>query len=97
MNSFKKITETELQKVVMQLNSSTCVFIPTAFFKEVFDTLCPSVLDIVNRSLGIGTFPDTLKTAVVRPLLKKQNLLPSVLSNYRPISNLPSLSKIMEK
>ncbi len=30
------------------------------------------------------------------PLLKKNNLDPSVINNYRPISNLPFLSKILE-
>ena len=55
------------------------------------------LLNIVNSSLQSGIFPDSLKTAVVRPLLKKHNLDPSVLSNYRPISNLPFLGKVIEK
>ncbi len=41
--------------------------------------------------------PDCLKHAVVYPLLKKQNLDSSVLTNFRPISNLPFISKILEK
>ena len=38
-----------------------------------------------------------LKTAVIKPLLKKNNLDASVMNNYRPISNLPFLGKIIEK
>ena len=44
-----------------------------------------------------GVFPDTLKAAIVRPLLKKHNLDPTILGNYRPISNLPFLGKVIEK
>lgn len=35
--------------------------------------------------------------AVVTPLLKKTNLDTDILCNYRPISNLPFLSKILER
>ena len=35
--------------------------------------------------------------AIVQPLIKKKNLDPSVLSNFRPISKLPILSKVLEK
>ena len=38
-----------------------------------------------------------LKTAIVKPLLKKPSLDKNLLKNYRPISNLPFLSKILEK
>ena len=38
-----------------------------------------------------------LKTAIVKPLLKKSSLDKHLLKNHRPISNLPFLSKILEK
>lgn len=41
--------------------------------------------------------PDCLKHASVTPFLKKPNLDVSVLSNFRPISNLPFISKVLEK
>ncbi len=40
---------------------------------------------------------NSLKTAVVKPLLKKRNLDNTTLNNYRPISNLPFICKIIEK
>ena len=55
------------------------------------------MLNIINRSLQTGVFPTSLKTAIVKPLLKRNTSDPSVLSNYRPVSNLPFLSKILEK
>lgn len=38
-----------------------------------------------------------LKTAIIKPLLKKKNLDASILNNYRPISNLPFIGKVIEK
>ncbi len=55
------------------------------------------LLEVVNASLLSGTFPNSLKTAVVKPLRKKRNLDNTMLSNYRPISNLPFIGKIIEK
>ncbi len=52
---------------------------------------------MVNTSRLSGTFPNSLKTVVVKPLLKKSKLDSTILSNYRPISNLPFIGKIIEK
>ena len=54
-------------------------------------------MNIINTSLTTGIVPHDLKTAVVKPLLKKPSLDKNLLRNYRPISNLPFLSKILEK
>ena len=52
---------------------------------------------IVNQSLMEGVFPEDLKLASIRPGLKKPTLDVDELKNYRPISNLTYLSKILEK
>ena len=44
-----------------------------------------------------GIFPTQFKSAVVKPLIKKPTLDCEVLKNFRPISNLPFLSKLIEK
>ena len=59
--------------------------------------LLPIITLILNSSLQSGQFPDTLKTAVVKALLKKISLDADDLSNYRPVSNLSFISKIIEK
>ena len=50
---------------------------------------------ICNLSIKSNTFPDAWKTAKIKPLLKKGSTLN--LNNYRPISILPTLSKVLEK
>ena len=52
---------------------------------------------IVNKSITSGDFPSALKHANVIPLLKKAKLDSEVLANYRQISNLPYLGKLIER
>ena len=52
---------------------------------------------IINQSLITGIFPDKLKTAIVSPIFKGKNTDPHEFGNYRPISLLPAISKIIEK
>ncbi len=70
---------------------------PHLFFNGVLNCLEVGLLEVVNISLLSGIFPKSLKTAVVKPLLKKSNLDNTILSNYRPMSNLPFIGKIIEK
>ena len=50
-----------------------------------------------NTSLSTGVFPNDLKHALVTPRLKKPGLDISVLGNYKPVSNIPFLSKVIER
>ena len=50
-----------------------------------------------NTSLRDGSFPDSQKNAIVTPILKKANLDAHAAANYRPISNLSYLSKLLER
>ena len=99
MVQFNFIDDKTLEEVVSSLNSSTCCLdvLPTNFFKAVLGSLVKNLVNIVNDSLQSGAFPEDLKTAVVKPLLKKRSLDAAILNNYRPISNLPFVSKIIEK
>ncbi len=99
MSVFEEIDSKILKEIVQHLKSSTCYLdtLPTSFFKSVLNCLESDLLEVVNASLLSGTFPNSLKTADVKPLLKKRNLDNTMLSNYRPISNLPFIGKIIEK
>ena len=57
----------------------------------------PVIRLITNQSLVTGIFPRQLKKAVVIPIYKGKNSDPNDFGNYRPISLLPTLSKIIEK
>ena len=59
--------------------------------------LLPVITDIVNRSLDEALIPNSLKTALIIPLLKKTNLDTEEFKNFRPVSNLPFVSKLIEK
>ena len=52
---------------------------------------------MINLSLSEGYFPNQFKTAIVTPLLKKPSLDKSVLKNYRPVSGLNFVSKLIER
>ncbi|KAJ0058978.1 hypothetical protein NL108_003324 [Boleophthalmus pectinirostris] len=71
--------------------------LPTRFLKSVLNSLLSPLAHIVNMSLQSGTFPNVLKTAVIKPLLKKSSLDATVLNNFRPISNLLFFGKVLEK
>ena len=49
----------------------------------------------LNRGLEVGNFPCTIKLASVTPVYKKDNR--PVKGNYRPVSILPSISKVFER
>ena len=71
--------------------------IPTFLLKPCLDSLLPIIYTIINNSLSKSEVPPKFKQAIVRPLLKKPGLDQDVFKNYRPVSNLPFLSKILEK
>ena len=80
------------------MSSKTCSLdiIPSARLKEVLGTILPSLRHIVNKSLAQGEFYTDWKEALVKPLVKNR-LLGTALTNYRPVSNLQFISKIVEK
>jgi len=88
-----------LNDIVNHLKPSICStdIIPPRIFKEVWNSIGLYIQTIINSSLTSGYVPLCFKEAVVQPLIKKQNLDTLVLSNYRPISKLPFMSKILEK
>jgi Reverse transcriptase (RNA-dependent DNA polymerase) len=55
----------------------------------------PIITNLANISFRLGEIPSIYKTAHVLPLVKKPGLDQSVPANYRPISNLHTVSKII--
>ena len=69
--------------------------VPNLILKEFKDKFKTPLTIIINMSFLTGKFPKQCKMANITPIFKKGNKLDS--SNYRPISLLPNLSKILEK
>lgn len=96
---FSPISLCELTSLINNMSSATCSLdlIPTKLLKNLSHLLYPIILKIVNLSLITSKFPSSFKTSIVIPTLKNNYLDPSLVSSYRPISNLPFISKILEK
>ena len=64
--------------------------------KEIIKPLFPMLTKIINLLLIEGLFVEEWKVVIIPPLLKKLGL-DLISNNYRPVSNLPFLSKVVEK
>ena len=92
-------TEEELWKIISKSPAKSCMLdpIPTWLVKESRSELLPVMTKIINCSLRSSQVPKSMKSAVVTPLLKKSTLDPETLKNYRPVSNLSYISKLLER
>ena len=70
---------------------------PTFLLKDYIDILIQPIAQIVNLSLSEGVFPSQFKSAIVTPLLKKPTLDKEDLKNYRPVSGLNFISKVIAR
>ena len=98
-SSFKLVSIDEIKQLILSSPKSTCLLdpVPSNLLPHCIDSIAPIITRIVNLSLSSGVFSKQLKSALVKPLLKKSNLDPNDLKNYRPISNLSFLSKLLER
>ena len=71
--------------------------VPTWLVQEFAPIFAPFFAHVFNVSLEKGYLPASQKKAIVYPGLKKPSLDPDDLSNYRPISNLSFVSKLLER
>lgn len=69
--------------------------IPVGFLKLARDLVVPLISQLTNLCFETGIFPDALKRSIITPVHKDGDK--SDVNNYRPISVLPSFSKIIEK
>ena len=90
-------SEQQVKKVISSIHSNSagidCLNLKT--FKVAASYLLLCIVFLINLSIQHEDFPDSLKIAKIMPLPKTDTL--KDLSNWRPISVLPLLSKIYEK
>ena len=95
---FKCITDNDTQRAIDKLenkSSSGHDGISNKLLKLLKIELSKSLTLIINQMITTGIFPDSFKISKITPLFKKGDV--SMLSNYRPISLLPTISKIFER
>ena len=89
----------EVQKLLSKMNKTTCKLDPffTSIIMQYPQYFTHFYVYIISLCFSSGVYPTAFKSAIVKPLIKKPTLDCEVLKNYRPISNLPFLSKLTEK
>ena len=96
---FEKLTRSDLMKIISVMNKTTCVSdpFPTKLLMSHLPAIVDIILGIVNLCFESAVFSLSCKSSVIIPLIKKTGLDSEILKNYRPVANLPFLSKAMEK
>jgi len=99
LREWEPVTSEDVAKLISEAPSKSYQLdtAPTWLVKQCNGLLAPFIAELFNTSLSTGCFPTKFKHTVVTPLLKKGSRDDSQLKNYRPVSNLPFLSKLLEK
>ena len=96
-DSFSSTSFSEVFDLMLASKSSSPIDpLPLSLFHKLAFILIPFIFNIINISLHSGIVPSSLKHAIIKPILKKSGLITECLSNYRPQSQLPFISKILE-
>ena len=88
----------EISKIILSLKSSKSCGndnISNVILKKINPAICTPISYIINKSLQSGTVPTSMKISKIIPIYKAK--AKNMFSNYRPISLLPNISKILEK
>ena len=96
--NFTDVNDEIILNIINKLpNKNSCGYdnLSTKIIKTLKDSLIKPLTLIINQILNTGVFPSQLKIAKVIPIFKKDDN--KLFNNYRPISLLPVLSKVVEQ
>ena len=99
MDQFTHTTTSEVRSIILKSTNASCDLdpFPSRLLKHYIDDLIVPITAIINLSMREGVVQPNFKQALVTPPIKKKTLCRNEFKNYRPISNLSFLSKILEK
>ena len=99
LDKFTPTTIEELSNILEKSKQKSCQLdpIPAKVLSAQIDIILPIIVDIINLSLETSYVPSFLKKAVLHPTLKNSATDYEEFSNFRPISNLTFISKMIEK
>ena len=98
-SSFEKVSQLTVKECILSSAPWKCERdpIPSKLLIKCLESILPSLTDLFNSSLASGIFLQCFKSALVTPILKKRCFYHNDLNNYRPVSNLCFIAKILEK
>ena len=98
LSDFEPATEDEIRNIIKEtgVKCSPADILPQKLYQENISNLTPLITELVNLSMASGSM-DGVKLADIVPLIKDEKLDPNILKNYRPVSNLTFLGKIIER
>ena len=99
LDSFDICWPDEISRIIKASAAKSCDLDPAPMFlvKECLGVLLPHLTRLCNVLILSGCLPSSQKSAMVMPHLKKSGLDLAEIKNYRPISNLPFMPKVIEK
>ena len=99
LTTFGTVTPKDVSKITKTLKPKTSLLdiIPTNILKSCLEIFSPIIAHLADLSFKSGIFPTSYKVAQITPIPKKSGLAEFDLTNLRPISNLNTISKILEK
>lgn len=96
---FRQVTFIEVREAITALKNSSSkdsYDVNTKIIKTIKDLIIVPLTKLINESITYNIFPSVLKTSKVIPLYKGKGSVNDI-SNYRPISLTPILSKVYER
>ena len=98
LSEFIPTSHDEIMSIIKQVSIKTSPddILPTRTFIENIEVLVPLIVQLTNLSLQNGSI-DGLKSADIAPMLKGTTLDHNLLKNFRPVSNLQFIGKVIER